>query len=363
MSNKMKAAVLNELGKPLEIQEVDIPEIMDNDVLVKVTAVHIAPSTKGLLNAGGDFIRPNLPAIFGSDVVGTVTKVGKAVKGINEGQRVYVNSLISNGTDEFSLKGKNQLSDSMAFVGMFTFNPNGTKLLNEYRGGFAEYMKIPYTNIVPLDSSITDEQAVRLGYLGTAYQALKYAKVNQHSTVLINGATGTLGVSAVHMALAMGASKIIAVANRKDRLDKLASINPKKIIPISLQDDDYMQKILGATEGKGADALIDCLQYVGAGSTNQLLFAMKKAGTAVFIGGATGNVSVPYGFLLGTEVNITGSIWFSTADGIEMVNLVKNGHLDLSKLENKVYNFDKINEAIDYADARNGGIYNIVVKM
>lgn len=362
MSNKMKAALLKELGKPLEIQEINIPEINDNDVLVKVSAVHIAPSVKGLLNPGGDFIRPNLPAIFGSDAVGTIASVGKAVRGVQVGQRVFVNSLISNGTDEYSLKGKNQLSDSMAFMGMFTFNPNGTQLLNEYKGAFAEYMKVPFTNIVPLDDSVPDEYAARLGYIGTGYQALKYAKVNPHSTVLINGATGTLGVSTVLMALAMGVSKIIAVANRKDRLERLSQFNSKKIVPISLQDEDYMKQIMAATEGKGADALIDCLQYVGAESVNQLLFTVKKSGTAVFIGGATGNVSIPYGFLLGTEINVTGSIWFSTADGIEMANLMKNGQLDLTPVENKTYSFDKINDAIDFASERHGGMYNIVVK-
>jgi len=89
---------------------------------------------------------------------------------------------------------------------------------------------------------------------------------------------------------------------------------------------------------------------------------VKKSGTAVFIGGATGNVSIPYGFLLGTEINVTGSIWFSTADGIEMVNLMKHKKLDLTPIENKTYSFDKINDAIDFASERHGGMYNIVVK-
>jgi len=196
-----------------------------------------------------------------------------------------VNSLISNGTDEFSLKGKNQLSDSMAFVGMFTFNPNGTKLLNEYQGGFAEYMKIPYTNIVPLDSSITDEQAVRLGYLGTAYQALKYANVHYGSTVLINGATGTVGTSAVLLSLAMGAVKIIAVANKKDRLEKIRQINPSVISTVSLLDGDVTGRIRELTNGKGAESFVDCLQYVDTQSTHQCLYAVKKEGRLYLLAG------------------------------------------------------------------------------
>jgi len=116
--------------------------------------------------------------------------------------------------------GREGLSDSMAFQGMFTFNPDNVRLLDEYQGTFAQYVKAPSTNVAILPDNFPLEQGVRIGYLGTAYQALKYANVHYGSTVLINGATGTVGTSAVLLSLAMGAVKIIAVANKKDRLEK-----------------------------------------------------------------------------------------------------------------------------------------------
>ena len=105
----MKAARLFELGKPLQVEEVALPELRDEDVLVEVKATFIAPSMKDITQPGGFFVRPTLPAILGSDAVGNISKLGKHVKGLKEGQKVWVNSLLYYPTDEFALKGREGL--------------------------------------------------------------------------------------------------------------------------------------------------------------------------------------------------------------------------------------------------------------
>lgn len=363
MAKTMKAARLYELGKPLVIEEVPIPELSDEDVLVEVKASFVAPSMKDIVNPGGNFIRPTLPTIFGSDAIGVISKLGNKVKGLKVGQKVWVNSLLYYKNDEFALMGKEGLSDSMAFQGMFTFDPNNVHLLDEYQGGFAQYIKAPSTNIAVLPDNFPLEYAVRIGYLGTAYQALKYANVHYGSTVLINGATGTVGTSAVLLSLAMGATKIIAVANKKDRLDKIKQINPSIIHTVSLLDGKVTGKIRELTNGKGAESFVDCLQYVDTNSTHQCLFAIKKGGTAVLIGGATGNINLPYGFILGTEIKITGSLWFHTYEANEMVNMAQAGNLKLDLLETKTFSLEQINDAINLAGSRIGGLTTVMIKI
>jgi len=359
----MKAARLHELGKPFMIEEVPVPELRDEDVLVEVKATFVAPSMKDIVNPGGFFTRPTLPAIFGSDAVGTISKPGSNVTGLKVGQKVWVNSLLYYKTDEFALKGSEGLSDSMAFQGMFTFNPANVHLMDEYQGGYAQFIKAPATNIVPLPDGLSLEHAVRIGYLGTAFRALKRAGVHYGSTVLINGATGTVGTSAVLLALAMGASKIIAVANKKERLEKIRQINPAIIKTISLQDGEVTGKIRELTNGQGAESFVDCLSYVDTSSTHQCLFAIKKGGTAVFIGGATGNITIPYGFLLGTEINITGSIWFHTYEVNEIISLISSGRLNLGLFSTTSSPLEKINEAIDLSGSRTGGLNTVMIKM
>lgn len=359
----MKAALLYELGKPLRVEEVSNPVLRDEDVLVKVEATFVAPSMKNIAEPGGDFIRPTFPAILGSDSIGTISELGKYVKGLKVGQRVWVNSILYDPNDEFALKGREGLSDSMAFQGMFTFNPNNVPFLNEYQGGFAEYIKAPSYNIVPLPDDFPTEQAVRLGYLGTAYHGLKRAGVHYGSTVIINGATGTVGTGAVMLALAMGAVKVIAVANKKDRLEQLKQIDPKHIETVSLLDGEVTGKIMQLTAGKGADGFVDCLSYVDTTSTQQCIYAVKRGGNVVCLGGATGVLTIPYGFLLGTEITLTGSIWFHSYEATEMVNLATSGKLDLSLFDVKSYSLDQINEAIEFAGSRVGGMTTTLVKL
>jgi len=126
----MKAARLHELGKPLVVEEVPIPELNDDDVLVEVKATFVAPSMKDISHLGGNFIRPTLPAILGSDAVGVISKLGRRVKRLRVGQYVWVNSMLYYNTDEFALRGQEGLSDSMAFQGMLTFNPNNIHLMD-----------------------------------------------------------------------------------------------------------------------------------------------------------------------------------------------------------------------------------------
>lgn len=359
----MKAARLHELGKPLVVEEVSIPELNDDDVLVEVKATFVAPSMKDISHLGGNFIRPTLPAILGSDAVGVISKLGRRVKRLRVGQYVWVNSMLYYNTDEFALRGQEGLSDSMAFQGMFTFNPNNIHLMDEYQGGFAQFIKAPSVSIAALPDNFPLEYAVRLGYMGTAYHALKRAGVHYGSKVLINGATGTVGTSAVLLSLAMGASKVVAVANKKDRLQRIKQLNPAIIEVLSLQDGDVAGKIKELTNGKGVESFIDCLSYVDTTSTQQCLFAVKKGGTAVCLGGATGSLTVPYGFLLGTEINLTGSIWFHTYEIDEIVSLASSGRLNLNSLETKKFPLDMVNEAIELAGSRLGGLTTVMINI
>lgn len=95
-------------------------------------------------------------------------------------------------------------------------------------------MTAPAANLVKLPAdSISFEQGARFGYLGTAYSALRKAEFSPGQTVLIDGATGTLGLGAVILALAMGAARIFATG-RNTLLEKLQQLDPQRIVPIAL---------------------------------------------------------------------------------------------------------------------------------
>ena len=89
MAQKMKAAVVHEFGKPLAIEEVDVPEVPPGQVLVKVVASGVCHTD--LHAADGDWpVKPSLPFIPGHEGVGFVARVGAGVKFLKEGDRVGV---------------------------------------------------------------------------------------------------------------------------------------------------------------------------------------------------------------------------------------------------------------------------------
>jgi alcohol dehydrogenase len=90
---------------------------------------------------------------------------------------------------------------------------------------------------------------------------------------------------------------------------------------------------------------------------------VKKGGTAVFVGGATGNINIPYGFLLGTEIKLTGSLWFHNYEANEMVSLAQSGLLNLNLFDVKTFSLDEINEAVALAGSRLGGLTTVMVKI
>ena len=94
--------------------------------------------------------------------------------GFKEGERVYVNPVLSCGNCEYCIEGNPGQCDNWVLQGYFALlTPNGIPFLEMYPGGFAQYMKAPTRSIVRIPDNISFEHAVRINYIGTAYEAIK----------------------------------------------------------------------------------------------------------------------------------------------------------------------------------------------
>ena len=133
------------------------------------------------------------------------------------GDRVYVNPLLSCGACHYCRYETPMLCSSAAFQGYFGFFPESVKLIEAYPyGGFGEYMTAEPQRLVKLPNEVTFDQAARFGYLGTSFSGLRFGGVGAGSWVGINGITGTLGVGATLLALAMGATRILGFGRNRD---------------------------------------------------------------------------------------------------------------------------------------------------
>ncbi|MEV7731752.1 alcohol dehydrogenase catalytic domain-containing protein [Streptomyces sp. NPDC088921] len=366
MSTKMRAARLHQRAAQLSVDVVDKPSPRSGDVLVEVKACGIIPNFKNVLDLPPGFIMPERPAIYGLDATGVVVETGSAVRGIEVGQRVYVNPARYCTNCQACKSGHVMACDYAALNGYYGSGPKSPQILADYPyGGLADYMTAPSYSLVNLPDSLSFEMAARWGYMGTAYAALQRAKVDMNTTVLVNGASGTLGLPTVQFALALGAPLILAVGRDPELLERVRSMAPDRIRVHSttLSDQSIEDWARSHTDGRGAQVVVDALP-MNSSPTDFLAAsaALARGGTHVNPGGVCGDVPINMLHAMNMEQTFTTSLWFTPQQGEEMVRLAASGLLDLDVYENEVYPLAEVNVAMEGARTkRKGGFSNYVV--
>lgn len=176
--------------------------------------------------------------------------------------------------------------------------------------------------------------------------------------MIITGATGDLGAGAVFIALAMGASKIIAVGRNEQQLAKLHELDKKRVITLAYTEslpDFNVEKLKSLTGGNGADLVID---FVGGTSAVEPLLtyirSLKYRGIAVYVGNIEGSIPITYGEIMINETEIRGCFMFPPDAFRQLIRMVQNGLLDLTKVGTRTYSLDQINQAIEDAAKKTG---------
>ena len=173
----MKAAVLtgyDKNGRALEIRDVPMPEMKDNDVLVKIHTAGVNPLDNMIIRGEVKMIVPySFPLVMGNEFVGIVEKVGRNVKRFQPGDRVY---------------GRMELKRI---------------------GAFAEYAAVDQGAIARVPEYLSDEEAASVPLTAlTAMQALALMKPKKGETLFISGGTGSLGAMAIPVAKSYGLTVI-----------------------------------------------------------------------------------------------------------------------------------------------------------
>ena len=218
----MKAAVLtgyDKNGRMLEIRDVPVPEMKDNDVLVKIRAAGVNPLDNMIIRGEVKMIVPySFPLVMGNEFVGIVEKVGRNVKKFQPGDRVY---------------GRMELKRI---------------------GAFAEYAAVDQGAIARVPEYLSDEEAASVPLTAlTAMQALALMKPKKGETLFISGGTGSLGAMAIPVAKSYGLTVITngngASVERVRRLGADRFIDYKKEdYAKALSNVDYVLDTLGDRE-------------------------------------------------------------------------------------------------------------------
>jgi alcohol dehydrogenase len=360
---EMRVARLHSPGTPFQIDVVPTPQPRHNDVLVEVKACGVVPNMKAVVSGKYWHTLPALPAVYGLDATGVVKSVGSGVHRFAVGDRVYINPLLFCGSCHYCRNAQPQLCDSMALRGYFGNSPESKELMADYPyGGFSEYLTAAAQSLVKLPDNVSFEEGTRVGYLCTSFAALKAAGMRQGCWVIVNGATGTLGVGAVMVALALGATRVLSIGRNRELLARLKQLAPSRVETLALGDEDIAEWARRHTDGIGADIMLDCLGRGASGvSTENTIKGLKRGGRAINIGALSDEVKLDPTWFMLNQISFMGSNWFTVADAEQMVDLIRGGLLDLSELEHKVFPLELVNDALNFAAGRPGGFANVVV--
>jgi 2-desacetyl-2-hydroxyethyl bacteriochlorophyllide A dehydrogenase len=341
----MKAIRMVEVGKPLVLREIPVPDTDDHEVLVQVKAAGICHSDvhyRAGISAVGD-----LPQTLGHEVAGVVTAAGSRVRNVGVGDRVCLHYLLSCGDCHYCSRGSEQFCHLGQMIG------------KDCDGGYAEYIAIPARSVVPLPKEIPfDHGAVLMCSSSTSFHALHKAQLRAGETVAVFGAGG-LGMSAIQLARAMGALTVYVVDINAEKLALAAGYGA---VPVNAAQVDPVTEIKQLTGGRGVDV---ALEVIGLARTmQQAVQVLGVFGRAVLAGITDRPLPIDtYSELLGKEAQVIGCSDHLLQELPLLLAYAQRGDLDLSEIvTNHVpLTAGAINEVLDRLEQFGSGPVRTVI--
>ncbi|NEY19051.1 alcohol dehydrogenase AdhP [Bacillus ginsengihumi] len=302
----MKAAVVNEFKKQLEIKEVEKPVLEYGEVLVKIEACGVCHTD--LHAAHGDWpVKPKLPLIPGHEGVGIIEEIGDGVKSLKVGDRVGIPWLYSAcGECEYCLSGRETLC------------PNQLNGGYSVDGGYAEYCKAPADYVAKIPAGLDPVEIAPILCAGvTTYKALKVSEAKPGEWVAIYG-IGGLGHIALQYAKAMGLN-VIGVDIHDEKLDLAKQLGAD--ITINSMKVDPVAAIQEKVDGVQAAVSV----AVTSKAFEQAYQSVKRGGTLVVVGLPHEELPIPIFDTVLNGVAIKGSIVGTRKDMQEALDFAARG--------------------------------------
>ena len=333
----MKAAVVREFGKPLAIEEVEVPRPGAGEVLVRIRAVGVCHTD--LHAAEGDWpVKPKPPFIPGHEGVGHVVAVGAGVRHVKEGDRVGIPWLhTACGHCEHCLAGWETLCEQQQNTG-YSVN-----------GGFAEYALADADYVGHLPSNVGFVEIAPVLCAGvTVYKGLKVTDTRPGNWVVISG-IGGLGHMAVQYAKAMGLN--VAAVDVDDakldlarRLGATVTVNARTNDPVA-----YLKKEIGGAHGVLVTA-------VSPKAFEQAVGMVRRGGTVSLNGLPPGQFPLDIFGMVLNGITVRGSIVGTRLDLQESLDFAAQGKVRATVSTDRLENINDV-----FARMRMGAIEGRVV--
>ncbi|GJJ76443.1 hypothetical protein EMPS_08802 [Entomortierella parvispora] len=344
------------------LSEIPIREPTAGEAVIDILATHIRSYASEILD--GTRVFPKIfPSVPGTGAVGRIRSIGPGSTVLRPGQLVIFDPTIRARDDA--------VAPAAIISGLLAPGPAGESLQSVWlNGSWAEKMVAPVENLIPVPPSVEAKVGISAlsniaGY-AIVYGGLRDSGLRAGHTIAITGSTGPFGGSAVAIALAMGARRVIASGRNLQVLESYVAKFGPRVYPVVATGDEAkdtanFQKAVG--EGFHLDVTFDMLPETAPFSTARAaISALKFGGTAILMGGEHDSVELPYRQMTGKNLTVKGVFMNPLVANVEILGMIDAGLLDPTLLTCKEFKLEQVEEAVQWAKTHAGPFDMTVLK-
>ena len=346
----MIAATYTE-GKSFEVLEVPVPDISEREALLRVRASSICGTDVKICRNGHRKLAAGQRIVLGHEFVGTIEKVGSAVRGVEAGMRVGVAPNWGCGRCESCLRGMANMCPEYSAFGIDT------------DGAHTRYVRLPAAalaqgNLAPIPEGVPWEEASLAEPLSCVINGQRGMKIAPGETVVIYG-VGPMGLLHVMLAAASGGAQIVAVDTNAERLVKAreagATVTVQPGVGASVRE-----QVLSMTGGVGADVAILATPVPEiAEEALSLLAPFGRLSLFASLIGKRPLVPLDANLVHRRNLCVTGTTGGTTSDFRAALRLIAGRRVDVRKVISDVFPLSRVQEA--YQLAQSGKCLKVVL--
>ncbi len=352
----MRAAIFVEPGR-IVLDDKPIPDVGPLDALMRVTTTTICGTDVHILK--GEYpVAKGLT--IGHEPVGVIEKLGSAVSGYHEGQRVIAGAITPSGWSNACLCGQGSQDGAGTLHGFKAMG--GWRFGNTIDGCQAEYVLVPdaMVNLAPVPDGLTDEQVLMCpDIMSTGFSGAERADIRIGDVVAVF-AQGPIGLCATAGAKLSGASVVIGVDRLADRLGMSSQLGADHVIDASRVDP--VEEILRLTGGRGVDVAIEAL---GTQATFEAaLRVLRPGGTLSSLGVYSTDLTIPLGAFaagLGDHKIITTLCPGGKERMRRLMSVIASGRVDLGAMVTHRFKLADIEAAYDLFGHQRDGVLKVAI--
>ena len=352
----MKAAIFVEPGR-IVLDAKPIPDVGATDALIRITTTTICGTDVHILK--GEYpVAKGLT--IGHEPVGVIEKLGSAVRGYQEGQRVIAGAITPSGHSYASLCGCLSQDGPETAHGFKALG--GWRFGNTIDGCQAEFVLVPdaMANLTPIPDLLTDEQVLMCpDIMSTGFAGAESGQV-QIGDVVAVFALGPIGLCAVAGAKLMGATTIIGVDTVPARMAAARKLGCDHVVDFAAADP--VTEIMQLTNGRGVDVAIEALGTQGTFAS--ALRVLRPGGTLSSLGVYSGDLLIPadaFSSGLGDNKIVTSLCPGGKERMRRLMNVIGSGRVDLGAMVTHRYTLDNIEEAYELFSNQRDGVLKVAI--